>query len=80
MPLSCGILTAHGDGVVHQVIYNVVRKLADESHRTAWHIRVLECRVLAGRQCKKACENNHVYVRELPDTQALPLCRIKERV
>ena len=32
------------------------------------------------RQCKKACENNHVYVRELPDTQALPLCRIKERV
>ena len=35
------------------------------------------------KQCKKACENNHVYVRELPDTQALPsrlLCRIKERV
>ena len=29
---------------------------------------------------KKACEKGHVYVRELPDIQALPLCRIKERV
>ena len=32
------------------------------------------------KQCEKACENNHVYVLELPDTQALPLCCIKERV
>ena len=32
------------------------------------------------KQCKKACENNHMYVQELPDTQALPLCRIKEQV
>ena len=44
----------------------------------------LEC--CLGVECKqfnnvkKACENNHVYVRELPDTQALPLCRIKEQV
>ena len=36
--------------------------------------RTAEC-----KQCKKACENNHVNVQELPDTQALSLCHIKEQ-
>ena len=76
--LSWGLVEAPPGALCHHMDHIPIKHLCialNGYNGIRMLFRTAEC-----KQCKKACENNHVNVRELLDTQALPLCRIKERV